>query len=159
MEIVIRRMTAGDYLAVDAMMRGLHGLHVENRPDIFKPSSHVYGQEEFERMMQDEGVAAYVAEVDKNPAGICIAVIKTSKETQLTVSRPALYLDDFYVLPEYRRRGIGRALIERIEKEGKRLGAERLDLMVWGFNESAQKFYESLGMTRQRMILEKKLGE
>jgi hypothetical protein len=37
------------------------------------------------------------------------------------------------------------------------MGAERLDLMVWDFNEDARKFYEKMGMKPQRYIYESKL--
>jgi len=44
-----------------------------------------------------------------------------------------------------------------MEQKAKELGATRIDLMVWEFNESAQELYRSLGMTPQRYILEKLL--
>jgi GNAT superfamily N-acetyltransferase len=50
-----------------------------------------------------------------------------------------------------------RALFAEAEKQAKELGAVRIDLMLWSFNESTRKFYESLGMTPQRYIFEKKL--
>ena len=37
------------------------------------------------------------------------------------------------------------------------MGAGRLDLMVWGFNETAFAFYEKMGMQVQRYILETEL--
>ena len=43
------------------------------------------------------------------------------------------------------------------EEYEKLLGAVRMDLMVWSFNESAKNLYESLGMKPQRYIYEKNL--
>lgn len=48
-------------------------------------------------------------------------------------------------------------LFEEATKRAKDAGAKRLDLMLWGFNESARAFYESLGMKEQRRILEQEL--
>lgn len=43
------------------------------------------------------------------------------------------------------------------EAEAKRRGAESLELMVWSFNKSAMRFYESAGMTVRSLVMEKKL--
>ena len=48
-------------------------------------------------------------------------------------------------------------LAEKVISEAKTFGAERVDLTVWEFNKSARKFYEALGFTTMRRILEKKI--
>ena len=53
--------------------------------------------------------------------------------------------------------GIGTALLYASEAEAKRRGAESLELMVWSFNKSAMRFYESAGMTVRSLVMEKKL--
>lgn len=67
------------------------------------------------------------------------------------------YIDDIFVRKEYRRKGVAKALFAQLERRAKAQGAERMDLMVWDFNETALEFYKSLGMTIQRYILEKQL--
>ena len=61
------------------------------------------------------------------------------------------------VRPRAIQREIGTELFLHVQEEAKTKGAERLDLMVWGFNEKAYAFYERLGMSVQRFVLEKKL--
>ena len=65
------------------------------------------------------------------------------------------YVDDMFVHPSYRGQKIATTLFHEMEQKAKELGATRIDLMVWEFNESAQELYRSLGMTPQRYILEK----
>ena len=67
------------------------------------------------------------------------------------------YVDDMFVHPSYRGQKIATTLFHEMEQKAKELGATRIDLMVWEFNESAQELYRSLGMTPQRYILEKLL--
>lgn len=67
------------------------------------------------------------------------------------------YVDDMFVHPSYRGQKIATTLFHKMERRAKKLGATRIDLMVWEFNESAQKLYRSLGMIPQRYILEKLL--
>ena len=61
------------------------------------------------------------------------------------------------VLPQAQGMGIGTALLYASEAEAKRRGAESLELMVWSFNKSAMRFYESAGMTVRSFVMEKKL--
>ena len=66
-------------------------------------------------------------------------------------------LDDIYVLPTHRRRGIAAKLFAEVESWAKEQGAIRLDLHTWDFNKGAIAMYEAMGMTPQRYVFEKKL--
>jgi ribosomal protein S18 acetylase RimI-like enzyme len=57
-------------------------------------------------------------------------------------------LYDLYVVPEARRQGIGRALLDRAREFGRASGASRLELSTAKDNYPAQKLYESLGYVR-----------
>jgi ribosomal protein S18 acetylase RimI-like enzyme len=54
-------------------------------------------------------------------------------------------LDELAVSDRYRRRGIGRALIEECARLGRIAGCRRLGLWVTGDNESAQALYRAMG--------------
>ncbi len=56
-----------------------------------------------------------------------------------------IYLEDLYVRPEFRRRGIGKALLQHLAKLAAERGAGRLEWAVLDWNEPAIKFYTSLG--------------
>ncbi|MCK6586898.1 MAG: GNAT family N-acetyltransferase [Polyangiaceae bacterium] len=58
---------------------------------------------------------------------------------------PVLYLEDVFVRPEHRRRGIGIALMRSLAKSAVETGCERFVWQVLDWNEPAIKFYESLG--------------
>lgn len=53
-----------------------------------------------------------------------------------------LYLEDFYVLPEFRRGGIGAELFTLVVDEAKRRGVKRMDWQVLEWNEPALAFYK-----------------
>ena len=55
------------------------------------------------------------------------------------------YLEDLYVMPQYRAKGFGKLLLEATADKARDAGAQRMDWQVLDWNESAVKFYESLG--------------
>jgi GNAT superfamily N-acetyltransferase len=61
------------------------------------------------------------------------------------LGRPGIYLEDLYVRPELRGRGIGRALLAHLARLAVERGCGRLEWWVLDWNESAIRFYRSLG--------------
>jgi GNAT superfamily N-acetyltransferase len=61
------------------------------------------------------------------------------------LARPGIYLEDLYVRPEARGRGAGRALLAHLARLAKERGCGRLEWWVLDWNESAIRFYRSLG--------------
>jgi GNAT superfamily N-acetyltransferase len=59
--------------------------------------------------------------------------------------RPGLYVEDVYVVPEARGLGIGRAIFVHIAKLAVSKGCSRMEWSVLKWNETAIRFYESLG--------------
>jgi GNAT superfamily N-acetyltransferase len=56
-----------------------------------------------------------------------------------------IYLEDLYVQPAHRGRGLGRGLLAALAEESCRRGFARLEWSVLDWNMTAIKFYESLG--------------
>jgi GNAT superfamily N-acetyltransferase len=61
---------------------------------------------------------------------------------------PTLYIEDIFVLPEERRAGTGRALMQALAREATRRGCGRMDWQVLDWNRQAVSFYEALGARR-----------
>lgn len=86
-----------------------------------------------------------IGEVDGKPSGIGLFFFNAST----WVGRRGLYLEDLYVKPEARGRGLGRALLVRLAVVAKAEGCERLEWSVLVGNAEARKFYEGLGAVAQ----------
>ncbi|HVH25203.1 MAG TPA: GNAT family N-acetyltransferase [Vicinamibacterales bacterium] len=63
------------------------------------------------------------------------------------LGRRGLYLEDVFVLPEWRSRGIGRALLVHLAQIAAARGCLRMEWSVLRWNESAIAFYRGLGAT------------
>lgn len=61
------------------------------------------------------------------------------------LARPTLYLEDLFVLPAYRRRNIGKMLLDALIAEAMRRGCGRVEWVVLDWNTEAQKFYQRFG--------------
>ena len=150
----IRNMTLDDYETVDKLMQQLHNLHVEGRPDLYVALEHPYSETEFKEKVESDDYISILAEEDDMVIGICFVKMK---KRSMMVNMPTAYMDDLCVDKAMLRKGVATKLYREAEKRAKELGAKRMDLMVWGFNEEAIAFYKSLGMKEQRYIFEKEL--
>jgi GNAT superfamily N-acetyltransferase len=63
------------------------------------------------------------------------------------LTKPGIYLEDLFVLPAYRRRGIGTAMLRYLMKLAKERDAGRLEWSVLDWNAPAIAFYEKMGAT------------
>jgi GNAT superfamily N-acetyltransferase len=61
------------------------------------------------------------------------------------LAKPGLYLEDLFVLPEWRQHGFGRALLARLAAIAVERGCGRMEWSVLDWNEPAIAFYRSLG--------------
>jgi len=61
------------------------------------------------------------------------------------LAQPSLYLEDLFVLPSYRGRGFGKALLARLARLAVERQCGRFEWMVLDWNTPAIQFYESLG--------------
>jgi GNAT superfamily N-acetyltransferase len=82
-----------------------------------------------------------IAEWSGKPAGFAFFFYNYSTWR----GRPGLYLEDLFVLPELRGHGIGKALLQELAKIAVQEHCYGIRWMVLEWNESAIKFYESLG--------------
>lgn len=84
---------------------------------------------------------AIVAEWDTKI--VAFALFFPNYSTFLT--KPGIYLEDLFVLPEYRRRGIGKAMLSYLGQLAIERDLGRLEWSVLDWNESAISFYQSMG--------------
>jgi GNAT superfamily N-acetyltransferase len=59
--------------------------------------------------------------------------------------RPGIYLEDIYVEPEARGKGLGKALLIEVIRTARERRFRRCEWMVLDWNQGAKQFYQSLG--------------
>lgn len=85
-----------------------------------------------------------IAEWEGRPAGF--ALFFNNYSTWL--GRPGIYLEDLFVLPELRGKGIGLALLRHLAQIAVKEDCYGMRWVVLDWNEPALKFYETLGAVK-----------
>jgi GNAT superfamily N-acetyltransferase len=95
-------------------------------------------------LFEDKICSAIVAEEGNQIAGFSLYYISYS-----TWKGKCLYLEDFFVIPEMRKTGIGEQLFQKTVEIAKEMGVKRMDWQVLEWNEPALNFYR-----KQKAILD-----
>jgi ribosomal protein S18 acetylase RimI-like enzyme len=90
-----------------------------------------------------------IAFVDDQPAGVAILARIPKLDTRLGF----LYLDELHVTPQYRRQGVGKALLTQSISLTRTLGLSGLRLLARIDNEPARCLYEAMGFTGNETML------
>ena len=89
---------------------------------------------------------ALLACVDDEPVGFALFFHNYST----FLARPGLYLEDLFVRPAYRGRGLGKLLLTTIARIASERGCGRYEWTVLDWNTPSIRFYESLGAEMKR---------
>ena len=82
-----------------------------------------------------------IAEWDGLPAGFALWFFNYST----FLGKPGIYLEDLFVRPHFRKRGIGKALLTHLARVAVEKGCGRYQWQVLDWNTPSIEFYEALG--------------
>ena len=160
-ELPASTTTASSTICVSEVLHNVHRRKVRAIPSL--PSFYYYcymyliqALAEYEKM-SDEVVAtedmlrewifekkkAEVLLVSEERVEVGFALFFHSFSTYL--GRAGIYLEDLFVLPEYRGRGYGKALLKRLAEITEERGCGRLEWACLDWNKPSIEFYMSLG--------------
>ena len=134
----VRRATAADAESILKLVDAL-----ADYESLARPTS-----EAKKRLVTDMGKRfdAWIAELDGKSAGYAFVFETYSSFLAL----PTLYLEDLFVLPEFRSRKVGLALFSEVVEEAKRRGCGRVEWTVLDWNELAINFYKRAGAAHMK---------
>lgn len=136
--IHIRPATPAD---VSLMLRLIHGLATYER----EPQAVIATEEDLLRDGFGERplFQCLIAEYEGEAAGFAFFFFNYSTWH----GRPGIHLEDLFVEPRFRGKGIGRGLLKAVAEVAIEKQCTRLNWHVLGWNQPAIDFYESLGAT------------
>ena len=128
-------------------------VHHVLRPDLFKPNTTKYNEQELEAMLSDDCKPIFVFD-DGMVLGYAFCQISEVRNDQLLEDIKTLYIDDICVDEKARGKHVGKALYEYVRDYAKSIDCNHITLNVWEGNEPALHFYRSMGMQVQKTTME-----
>ncbi|MFA5886720.1 MAG: GNAT family N-acetyltransferase [Patescibacteria group bacterium] len=129
----IRKVSQSDYRE----LMSLYNLFVGED----KYSKH--DNDSFSRVLDSQSNFVFVTE----DLGKLIGFASFSIRSVIRYPKPIAELDEIFVRPEYRQKGVGKMLMQQIEDKAKELDCYRLFIESHYDHKAAHLFYESLGYT------------
>lgn len=152
---MIRMAMEKDIPKIEDLLSQVDMVHHNGRPDIFKIGTK-YSIEELKKLLEDKQRPILVA-TDENDSvlGYCFCIFQHHKNNSVLTDIKTLYIDDLCVDENMRGKHIGKQLYEAAVCFAKENNCYNLTLNVWSCNPSALRFYESMGLTPQKICMEK----
>lgn len=147
--MVIRRGTLKDRAFVEDLGRRT----LDSSVAAFREASQPMLEVAFERMLHfvyGQGHEIFVAEEDGRRVGFVMLLDSMPDEVTLC---PQGFIAYMAIEPNYRVRGIARALLEKAEDAARGKGLPYMGLMVTEDNVTARKLYEAAGYITERRLL------
>lgn len=136
LNVNLRPATPADVATIFKLIQGLADYEKLSDAVVGSPEaleSHLFGSRSY--------VEVILADCDEKTVGF--ALFFHNYSTFLT--KPGIYLEDLFVLPEYRHQGIGKTLIQYLAKLAIERNCGRLEWSVLDWNEPAITFYQRIG--------------
>ena len=150
---MIRRAKKEDIRRIMALLHQVNMVHHVIRPDLFKPHTTKYDEQELEALLADDSRPIFVFD-DGTVQGYAFCQVTEVKDDLLLQDNKTLYIDDICVDEQARGRHIGRALYEHVRDYAQSIGCSNITLNVWQGNDAALHFYQRMGMQVRKTTME-----
>ena len=150
---MIRKANKGDIQRIIELLHQVNMVHHVLRPDLFKPYTTKYNEQELAAMLDDDSKPIFVND-EGTVLGYAFCQITEVKSNQLLEDIKTLYIDDICVDENARGKHVGKAIYEYVRDYAKAIGCNNITLNVWEGNEPALHFYKNMGMQVQKTTME-----
>ena len=152
---MLRKAVQSDIEQLAQIAFELHEIHVNSEPTDFRSMPQEYFNEKLSTYLQGEDQNILVNDDGGVNAYAAVKLISIDEPTKYP--RRVCMVDCFAVKECFRRRGIGKSLMEFVSKYAKEQGCTDLRLGVKSFNKDAYSFYKSVGFNERTKILNMKI--
>lgn len=154
-DILLRKVEDNDLEGVNKLLYQVLEVHAKGRPDIFKPGTKKYKDEELLEIFKNPQTPVFVAIDNNELVGYCFCIYQETKESANMHAMKTLYIDDLCVDENCRGKHVGTKLYDYVIQYARDNGFYNVTLNVWALNESALKFYQKMGLVPLKTTMEK----
>ena len=150
---MIRKATPKDIKRIIDLLHQVNMVHHVIRPDLFKPYTTKYNEQELETLLKDGSKPIFVYD-DGKVKGYAFCQVTEVRDNLLLQDNKTLYIDDICVDEQARSQHVGKALYEHVREYARSIGCHNITLNVWEGNDPALSFYRKMGMQVQKTTME-----
>ena len=150
---MIRKANTEDIHRIIDLLHQVNMVHHKIRPDLFKPHTTKYSEQELESILTDNNTPVFVYD-DEVVLGYAFCQITEHKNDLLLQDTKTLYIDDICVDEKARGKHVGKALYKYVSDYAQSIGCNNITLNVWEGNDPALHFYRNMGMQVQKTTME-----
>ena len=150
---MIRKAKKRDIPTIIELLHQVNMVHHVLRPDLFKPNTTKYDEQELEAMLENDHKPIFVFDND-GVLGYAFCIVTEVKDDKLLQNIKTLYIDDICVDEKARGQHVGKALYEYVRDYAQSIGCNNVTLNVWDGNDAALSFYRNMGMKVQKTTME-----
>ena len=151
----IRFAEEKDIPRIHELLVQVHAVHYKGRPDLFKPHTRKYTDDELSQILKDKQRPVLVAtDAGNKVLGYAFCIFRQHLNDPILTDVKTLYIDDLCVDEACRGHHVGTLLYKAVLKLAKEYGCYNITLNVWSCNPSALRFYEACGLVPQKIYME-----
>jgi len=150
---MVRKAVKKDIPQIIELLHQVNMVHHVIRPDLFKPNTTKYNEQELAALLDDDSKPIFVYD-NGEVSGHAFCQITEVKGHPLLQDCKTLYIDDICVDEAARGRHVGKALYEFVRDYARAIGCHNITLNVWEGNDAALCFYRDMGMKVQKTGME-----
>ena len=151
MKVRIRIAKKVDYESVIKIMSQVQDMHVEWRPDVYKPNDNLIPEDVFEKII--ENGTFYVAETNDMVVGV-LEIVFRHIESPSHVTRDVIFIDTMAIDKNFRGMGIGHKMFDFLKVIKQEKGLDGIELQVNAKNRAAYEMYQKCGFTEKSINME-----
>lgn len=153
MNYELRKACPRDIKRIIELLHQVNMVHHVIRPDLFKPYTTKYNEQELLSILDDDSKPIFVYD-DGEVKGYAFCQLSEVKDNLLLQDNKTLYIDDICVDEQARGQHVGKALYEYVRDYAQSIGCHNITLNVWEGNGPALSFYKNMGMKVQKTTME-----
>jgi GNAT superfamily N-acetyltransferase len=156
--ITVRLATMDDADAIARETSRIQELHNEALPLMFKaPSAELFPPRKLAALIRESNSIVAIAEVDGKIVGHIYGGIVSRAEDEFSHAHSCICIHQIGVDEEFRRKGVGAALMAFIRDRARTLGLTALQVDHWTFNTRAAAFFDACGFSPVKIVMRQAL--
>lgn len=153
--VSLRVATLEDLPVLAGLNTFVQGLHAEALPELFRSSPPAGEVTSAFKVLMEQPTALWLLAEAGQPCGYLFARFMEREETWSRPAHRVCIINHVAVHPDYRRKGVARALVKVATDAARTKGITRIEIDAWTFNRAAGEAFRRMGFAafNERMAL------